>query len=319
MVPPLPPAREGHDFPGLRTVGVDKTPRTGNFFFQGGSWSGHHAFRGLKWGQDNLELPWKTNLVDIGVKGRVGGRRPDPPQQAETVTMGMIECLEIFIADPTTSMVAKHLAAAYLFCCYVVMRVEQAQECWIDTVRDDEFIEGYVCLDKNPVRSKMQPRPFWSPSYGITNSKLYFTILLDSLKDVTDKCYIFGAYKSPDGSVKNATGFLPGPLLQSHGLMNAIQEVLQTACGFSVEQSQAYTLHSPRHFLPDSTEYQRHGVSPAPASAKLVDGVTVWLNYPLLDQRPTCCENTEQGLQPFLICTRKTTLHSVLWLFSEDK
>jgi len=189
------------------------------------------------------------NLVDI--ESGVGGRRPEPPLHAEPVTMGMIECLENFIADPTTSMVAKHLAAAYLFCCYAVMRVEQAQECWIDTVRDDEFIEGYVCLDQNPVRSKMQPRPFWAPLYGITNSKLYFTTLLDSLKDVTDKCYILRAYKSPDGSVKNATGFLPGPLLHSHGLMKDIQEVLQMACGFSVEQSQAYTLHSPRHFLPE--------------------------------------------------------------------
>ena len=81
--------------------------------------------------------------------------------------------------------------------------------------------------------------------------KLYSTTLLDSLKDVTDKCFIFRAYKSPDGSVENATGFLPGPLLQSHGLMKAIQEVLQMARGFSVEQSQAYTLHSPRHFLPE--------------------------------------------------------------------
>jgi len=47
---------------------------------QGGSWSGHHGFRGFKWGQDNRELPWKTNLVDI--ESGVGGRRPDPPQQA---------------------------------------------------------------------------------------------------------------------------------------------------------------------------------------------------------------------------------------------
>jgi len=85
----------------------------------------------------------------------------------------------------------------------------------------------------------------------IWNFKLYFTTLLDSLKDVTDKCYIFRAYKSPDGSVKNATGFLPGPLLQSHGLMKAIQEVLQITCGFSVEQSQVYTLHSLRDFLPE--------------------------------------------------------------------
>ena len=113
MTPPLPPAREGHNFPGIRSVGVDETPRTGKKV-QGGSWSGHHRFRGLKWGQDNFELPLKMNLVDI--ESGVGGRRPDPPQQAEPVTMGMIECLEIFIADPTTSMVAKHLAAAYLFC-----------------------------------------------------------------------------------------------------------------------------------------------------------------------------------------------------------
>ena len=48
------------------------------------------------------------NLVDI--ESGVGGRRPDPPQHAEPVTMGMIECLENFIADPTTSMVAKHFA-----------------------------------------------------------------------------------------------------------------------------------------------------------------------------------------------------------------
>jgi len=29
MTPPLPPVREGHDFPEIRSVGVDKTPRTG--------------------------------------------------------------------------------------------------------------------------------------------------------------------------------------------------------------------------------------------------------------------------------------------------
>jgi len=216
VIPPLPPPTEsetGQGGSGVRVVGVDETPRTGKKT-QGGSWSGHHGYRGLKWGQDNLKLPWKMELVDI--ESGVGGRRPDPPQQAEPVTMGMIECLEIFIADPATLMVAKHLAAVYLFCCYAVMRIEQAQECWIDTVRDDEFIEGYVFLDKNPVQSKMQPRPFWAPLYGITNSKLYFSTLLHSLKGVTDNCYIFRAYKNPDNSVKNATGFLPGPLLRSY-------------------------------------------------------------------------------------------------------
>ena len=74
MTPPLPPAREGHDCPGIQSDGVDETPRTGKKV-QGGSWSGHHGFRGLKWGQDNLELPWKMNLVDI--ESGVGGRRPD--------------------------------------------------------------------------------------------------------------------------------------------------------------------------------------------------------------------------------------------------
>ena len=97
MTPPLPSAREGHDFPGIQSVGVDETPCTGKKV-QGGSWSGHHGFRGLKWGQDNLELPWKMNIVDI--ESGVGGGRPDPPQQAELVTMGMIECLEIFSQTP---------------------------------------------------------------------------------------------------------------------------------------------------------------------------------------------------------------------------
>jgi len=65
------------------------------------------------------------------------------------------------------------------------------------------------------------------------------------------KCYISRAFASSDGSVKNATGLLPGPLLQEHGLMAALQEILCMAYGFTVEQSLAYTLHSPRHFLPE--------------------------------------------------------------------
>jgi len=65
------------------------------------------------------------------------------------------------------------------------------------------------------------------------------------------KCYISRAFASSDGSVKNATGLLPGPLLQEHGLMAPLQEILCMAYGFTVEQSLAYTLHSPRHFLPE--------------------------------------------------------------------
>jgi len=72
---------------------------------------------------------------------------------------------------------------------------------------------------------------------------------MSSLEGVMDKCNIFRAYESPDDSV-NVTGLLPAPLLQTNGLMISLQEMLCMACSFSVTQSQAYTLHSPRHFLP---------------------------------------------------------------------
>ena len=112
------------------------------------------------------------DIINVHIETGVKGRRPDPPVPAEPVTMWMIEQLEIFIADPATPLVAKHMAAAYLFCCYAVMRVEQAQSCWIDAIRDDEFIEGYVFLDKNPKRDKMQPRPWWAPLHGIKKTTL---------------------------------------------------------------------------------------------------------------------------------------------------
>jgi len=85
------------------------------------------------------------------------------------------------------------------------------------------------------VVQKMQPRPWWAPLYGLTRTKLWFETLFGSLRDVSDKCYIFLAFASPDGFVKNATGLLPGLLLQEHGLMAALQEVLRMACGFTVE------------------------------------------------------------------------------------
>ena len=47
------------------------------------------------------------------------------------------------------------------------------------------------------------------------------------------------------------------PLLaQSHELMKTIQESLQMSYGSSVEQSQAYALHSSRHFLPEVSAEQ---------------------------------------------------------------
>jgi len=162
----------------------------------------------------------------------------------------------------------------------------------------------------------MQPRPFWAPLYGITNSKLYFTTLWNSLKDVTDNCYFFRAYKIPDGSVKNATAFLPGPLLQSHGLMKAIQEVSQMACGFLVEQSQAYTQHSPRHFLPEISVARGE---PGTCRCKIGRWSHRVAQLPALRPETNMLKTQSKGFNPSGFVRKKTTLHSVLWLFLEDK
>jgi len=124
---------------GLRSISADMPPRTG-VRTQKGTWSGHWGHRGLAWGQDNLKLPW--DMANVPIESGVKGKRPNPPAQAEPVTMFMVECLENLIINPLTSLVAKHLATAYLFCCYAVMRVEQAQSCWINAVRDNEFVKG---------------------------------------------------------------------------------------------------------------------------------------------------------------------------------
>jgi len=112
----------------------------------------------------------------------------------------------------------------------------------------------------------------------------------------------------------------PWPLhLSSHSRMNSWKPFRKVCkCHTGPRSNKVKHTH---YTVPvtSSQKYQRNRVRRAPASSKLVDGVTVWLNYPLLDQRPACCENTEQGFQPFLICTLETTLHSVLGLFSEDK
>jgi len=198
---------------------------------------------------------------------------------------------------------ARALAATYFFCYYAGMRVEQAQECWIDMVCNEEFIEGYFCLDKNPVRSKMQPRPFWAPLYWITNSKLYFTTLLDSLKDVTDKCYIFFAL------TRVQTALFKTRLVSQQDLYCSRMDSwkpFRKFCKWHMGSRSNKVKHTPYTApITSSQKYQRHGVSLAPTGAKLVDEVTVWLNCPLLDQRLTCCENSEQGFPPFLICTPK--------------
>ena len=64
------------------------------------------------------------NIVDI--ESGLGGRRPDPPQQAEPVTMGMIECESHFPPHPWWPNISQQLTFS------------------VDAVRDDESIEGFV-------------------------------------------------------------------------------------------------------------------------------------------------------------------------------
>jgi len=113
----------------------------------------------------------------------------------------------------------------------------------------DEFVEGFVACEKNPKRGKRTPRPWWAPLYGATNSRLWLDILLDTLEDVKEDCYIFRGFFSPDGSVLNATALAPGPLQCGYHLSKAMQQILQLACGWTIPQAAVYSEHSPRHFL----------------------------------------------------------------------
>jgi hypothetical protein len=227
----------------------DLPPRTGVKIQWGGSVGKYHLL-GLKFlcnpPPKGLGVPWDMEKVDLE-RSALGPS--SLPQSAEPVTMKMIVELEEFIANPNTSEYMRHIAAAYLFCCYCVMRVQQAQSCYILGVRSDEIIDGAVILDKNPKRAHQKSRPFWGPVYGITRSRLWYDSLRTSLLGVEEGCFIFRAFKSTDGSLANAYAWQNGPLVKGFGLVEAIQEMLMAACGFTIDQAQAYTLHSPKHFL----------------------------------------------------------------------
>ena len=115
------------------------------------------------------------------------------------------------MADLSNNIFLRHIAAAYLFCCYAVMRAQQAQNCYILGVRSDEIIDGCVILDKNPKRASQQSRPFWATVYGVTRSRLWYDTLRSSLLGVEAGCFIFRAYKSVDGSLAKATAWYNAP------------------------------------------------------------------------------------------------------------
>ena len=109
MTPHLTPAREGRNFPGIQSVVVDETPRTGKKI-EGGLWSGHHGFRGVKWGQDNLELPWKMNLVDV--ESEVSAAQGEPGTSQCEIGRWSYSRAQLPTLRPQTSMLLKHRARA---------------------------------------------------------------------------------------------------------------------------------------------------------------------------------------------------------------
>ena len=112
--------------------------------------------------------------------------------------------------------------------------------------------------------------------------------------------------------MKNTTGFPPEPLLQSHGLLKAIQKVLQITCGFSVEQSQAYTLHSPPEVSTTRGE-------PGTCWCEIGKWSHSVAQLPALRPETNMLGKLRARVSTLPDLYAKTTLHSVLWLFSEDE
>jgi len=158
------------------------------------------------------------------------------------------------------------------------MRVKQAQECYIDTVHDDEFIESSVWLDKNPVRSKMQPKPFWAPGplYGITNLKLHFTTLLTHWRMSLTSATFFAFTRVQTALWKTWLIFYHDLYYSRMDSWKPFRKFDKWHVGSRSNKVKHTHYTAP---ITSSQKYQQHGVSLASASAKLVDGVTVRLNY----------------------------------------
>ena len=136
-------------------------------------------------------------------------------------------------------------------------------------MHDGKVIEGFVILDKHPKCFARQPRPFWLEMQGITGSSTWVEVLWRTIADVSEQRFIlseqseqrfilseqseqrfiFRVFK--DRRADQSEGFLDGPLRSGHGLVAAIQLMLQKACGLAQSESEVFTLHGPRHFLPE--------------------------------------------------------------------
>ena len=105
-------------------VGGGALPRKGKRKQTGHSCGMYHL-RGIKFLVHEYGLNWAVEHVEM--PHSIVGRADHIPQSAQTPTLRMVGELELFIQNESNSIVLRHLAAGYLFCCYASMRVEQAQ------------------------------------------------------------------------------------------------------------------------------------------------------------------------------------------------
>jgi len=177
---------------------------------------------------------------------------------SEAFTIGIVARLETFCADPASDPVLAHIAAGMLFCTFACLRFQQAQYCWLTGLRDGEIFEGFVFLEKDPVPSRMQPRPFWGFLQGLTHGRAWFDRWWASIQDLPACNFVFRDVVRDKDSGKFAKWkpgpdgkpiWLNSPIDPGQRLIAAVREVLVTVCGLSEEQAAAFGQHSARRTL----------------------------------------------------------------------
>jgi hypothetical protein len=229
---------------------VGTLPQTGNV-------CGEYHRRGI---QDLCKL-FRFNWDGSTLKQnfRIQGKSDRVPQTTHPPSIRMVVMMERFDEDKGNSIVLRNLAAGYLLCCFGSVRIGNAQRCWIPHLLTEvEILADFVCQDKTQKRAKARPRPFWVPYLGATGSSAWLDVFRETLDGVSDKKFIFRAF---DGDVLTSNTFLPGPLIEGGGLIEDLQATLRVACGLSMEESTAHTLHRPRHFMPEVSSSREEPVA----------------------------------------------------------
>ena len=231
-------------------------PRQGKRQPQQGFYCGNSRRLTLKWAQAKLKMDFQMERVTLGGVPPECRRAPAVP--AQPITIWLIIMLELYCVHPNAHPVVAHLAAGILLCTFASLRFAQAQDCWISSIRDSEFIEGFVYEDKHATRSVS--RPFWAPMRGLVTGTAWFQVWARGIEGIKDCRFIFQAFDSPTRRAQDAClrpdgtpEWLHAPM-ESAQLLDCVREVLMVACAFhnmpfSLDEALAYGEHSARHTM----------------------------------------------------------------------